>query len=149
MKQKTSGESSFELWRLIGRVNHLILLRRQRELRQHHIPVRQLHVLVTIRDLGPMATLSEVAKRVEREMNVISMQTSIMEKDGLITRIKNTPKSNLLTLELTDKGREIINKSRKSKSIEDIFSSLSTEECQQLESTLNKVLTKAQKYTSV
>jgi DNA-binding MarR family transcriptional regulator len=96
-----------------------------------------------------MATLSEVAKRVEREMNVISMQTSIMEKDGLITRIKNTPKSNLLTLELTDKGREIINKSRKSKSIEDIFSSLSTEECQQLESTLNKVLTKAQKYTSV
>ena len=91
MKQKTSGESSFELWRLIGRVNHLILLRRQRELRQHHIPVRQLHVLVTIRDLGPMATLSEVAKRVEREMNVISMQTSIMEKDGLITRIKNTP----------------------------------------------------------
>jgi len=149
MKQKTSGESSFELWRLIGRVNHLILLRRQRELRQHHIPVRQLHVLVTIRDLGPMATLSEVAKRVEREMNVISMQTSIMEKDGLLTRIKNTPKSNLLTLELTDKGREIINKSRKSKSIEDIFSSLSTEECQQLESTLNKVLTRAQNYISV
>ena len=149
MKQKTSGESSFELWRLIGRVNHLILLRRQRELRQHRIPVRQLHVLVTIRDLGPMATLSGVAKRVEREMNVISMQTSIMEKDGLITRIKNTPKSNLLTLELTDKGREIINKSRKSKSIEDIFSSLSKEECQQLESTLNKVLNKAQKYTAV
>jgi len=98
MKKINSTETSFELWRLIGRVNHVILLRRQRELKQHHIPVRQLHVLVTIRDLGPMATLSAVAQRVERELNVISMQTAIMEKDGLIKRIRNTPKSNLLKI---------------------------------------------------
>ena len=149
MKKINSSETSFELWRLIGRVNHLILLRRQRELKQHHIPVRQLHVLVTIRDLGPMATLSAVAQRVERELNVISMQTAIMEKDGLIKRIRNTPKSNLLKLELTEKGLGIIKSSRQSKSIEAIFSSLSGAECQELESILNKVLVKAQKYSSV
>ena len=149
MGRTNLAESSFELWRLIGRVNHAILLRRQRELRQHRIPVRQLHVLGAIKDLGPRATLSEVAKLVEREPNVISMQTTTMEKDGLINRVKNTPKSNLLKLELTDKALDLIEVSRKSKSIDVIFSSLSEKERRQLESTLHKVLTKAQKYSSV
>ena len=96
-----------------------------------------------------MATLSAVAQRVERELNVISMQTTIMEKDGLIKRIKNTPKSNLLKLELTEKGLDVIKSSRQSKSIEAIFSSLSGVECQELESILKKVLVKAQKYSAV
>jgi DNA-binding MarR family transcriptional regulator len=77
------------------------------------------------------------------------MQTAIMEKDGLIKRIRNTPKSNLLKLELTEKGLGIIKSSRQSKSIEAIFSSLSGVECRELESILNKVLVKAQKYSSV
>jgi DNA-binding MarR family transcriptional regulator len=95
MDKMNTTESSFELWRLIGRVNHSILVHRQRELRKHHIPVRQLWVLVAITELGPTATLAKVAKELEREPNVISMQTVLMEKDGLIKRIKNTPKSNL------------------------------------------------------
>jgi len=48
--------------------------------------------------LGPKATLSEVARQVERETHVISKQAIRMEKDGLIKRTKNTPKSNLLKL---------------------------------------------------
>lgn len=146
MKKETSSEVSFELWRLIGRVNHAILVHRQRELRQHHIPVRQLGVLVAISELGSAATLSEVAKRLEREPNVISIHTSILEKDGLIRRFKNTPKSNLLNLELTEKGLDVINASRDSKSTRVIFSSLSREEQQQLEPILQKLLLKAQKY---
>ena len=145
MKKTTLTQSTYELWRLIGRANHSILLLRQRELRKHHIPVRQLLVLSTVKDLGSMATLAEVAKQLEREPNVISLQTAIMEKDGLIKRIKNTPKSNLLKLELTEKGWDIINASRRSKSIISIFSSLSGEEREQLESILNKIWLKAQK----
>ena len=123
-----------------------MLVHRQRELRKHHIPVRQLWVLVAITELGTSATLANVAKELEREPNVISLQTVLMEKDGLIKRIKNTPKSNLLKLELTEKGRDIINASRHSEAILKILGSLPKEERQQLDSILNKVLLKSQKY---
>ena len=88
--------SNFELFLLMGKINHLTFLARQRELNHYHIPGQQLHVLRIIQELGPKATLSEVAKNVERKINVISRQTISMEKDGLIKRIKDTPKSRLL-----------------------------------------------------
>ena len=124
MKEINLRESTFELWRLIGRANHLVFIHRQRELRQHHIPVRQLWVLIAIKEIGSTATLNEVAKAVERKPNVISLQTTIMEKDGLIKRIKNTPKSNLLKVELTREGLRL-NASRHSESVRTIFTSLS------------------------
>jgi len=52
-------------------LNHLIVQLRQKELSPYQIPVRQLYVLQTIRALGPNATLSEVARQVERETHVI------------------------------------------------------------------------------
>jgi DNA-binding MarR family transcriptional regulator len=85
------SESYFDLWLLIGKVNHLIMLIRQRELNQYHIPVQQTHVLRTINELGENATLAELAKEVEREIHVISRQAVGMEKEGLIKRAKTTP----------------------------------------------------------
>jgi DNA-binding MarR family transcriptional regulator len=88
------------------------------------------------------ATLSAVAKKVERQVHVISKQAVKMENDGLIMRIKDTPKSRLLRLELTEKGLELIKVSRQSKLINAIFSYLSVEQRQQLESILNLILIK-------
>ena len=124
MKKKTLAQSNFDLWTLIGRLNHDIVQLRQKELSPYKIPVRQLFVLRTIRALGPGATLSAVAKQVERETHVISKQAIRMEKDGLIKRTKNTPKSNILHLELTEKGLEMAQMSVQSKSLDAVFSSL-------------------------
>jgi len=140
MKKTTLAKSNFELWTLIGRVNHTILQLRQQELSSYKIPVRQLYVLRIIRALGENATLSEVAKQVERETHVISKQAIRMEKDGLIKRTKNTPKSNILHLELTEKGLGMAKMSLESKSLKKLFSSLSAEERRQIESILNKIL---------
>ena len=148
MRKTNSNRLDFELWRLIGRVNHSILLLRQRELRQHRIPVRQLHILGVIKDLGQNATLNEVAMVVEREPNVISKQTVSMEKDGLIKRSKSTSKSNLLKLELTQKGLGLIEVSRQSESISAIFSCLSEQDREQIRSLLNNILIQAQKFKS-
>jgi DNA-binding MarR family transcriptional regulator len=69
-----------------------------------------------------------------------------LEKEGLIKRTKSTPKSTLLTLEITEKGLDMISVARNSKSINEIFSSLSSEERQQLELILRRILVKVQKY---
>ena len=146
MEKQNLSETNFELWHLIGKVNHGLILARQKELNKYHIPVRQAYILRVIDGLGPKATLSGLAKKVERTGDVISRQAVKMEKDGLIKRIKDTPKSNLLRLELTEKGLEMIEVSRQSKSADAIFSCLSREQRQQLESILNLLLIKLVKH---
>ena len=104
-KSKVS-ESNFELWLSFGKAHHSVELARQKELNQYGIPHRQTHVLRTINDLGPNATLAKIAKEVDRKPHVLSSQTISMEKDGLIKRIRATPKSSLLKIELTEKDRK-------------------------------------------
>jgi DNA-binding MarR family transcriptional regulator len=140
MEKKALELSNFQLWLLIGKVNYSIFLARQRELNRYHIPVRQLHVLRAIHDLGSKATLSEVAGRVERETHWISRQAISMEKDGLITRSRDIPKSKILKLELTETGLHMVKIANRSKTIDAALSVLNKKERQQLASNLNKIL---------
>ena len=125
MKKQNLSESNFDLWHLIGTVHHSLLWARQKELNQYHIPQRQAYILGIIQSLGSKATIFEVAKKVERRSDVISRQAVKMENDGLIKRIKDTPKSSLLRIELTEKGLEMLKISKQSKSVDAIFSPLS------------------------
>jgi DNA-binding MarR family transcriptional regulator len=92
--------------------------------------------------MGVNATLSEVAKHADRKINAICRQSIIMERDGLIQRIKDTPKSRLLRMELTDKGREMLKISKESKSINALYSVLDAEELQQAHDSLTKLFNK-------
>ena len=53
MRRQALSESNFDLWLLIGRANHAIMLVRQKELSQHHVPFRQTLFLYTLDSLGP------------------------------------------------------------------------------------------------
>jgi DNA-binding MarR family transcriptional regulator len=142
------SKSNFELWLSLGKAHHFVDLARQKELNQYGIPHRQTHVLRTIKDLGTNATLAEIAKAVDRKPHVISSQTITMEKDGLIRRIRATPKSSLLRIELTDKGLQMIKSARNSKSFDVIFSFLPENNRQQMKENLDQIAINAGKYLS-
>ena len=142
MRQQALSESNFDLWLLIGRANHAIMLVRQKELSQHHVPTRQTLFLYTLDSLGPKATLSKVAMTMERKAHVISRQAARMEKDGLIKRIKGTPKSRLLKIELTEKGRDMLNIRDESKVIDAAWSFLTEDERGGLYSVLYRMSSK-------
>jgi DNA-binding MarR family transcriptional regulator len=127
---------------LIGKVNHSVMLVRQKELSQYHVPVRRFYALRVIQALGAKATIAEVAKQMEREEHVVSRQAVSLEKDGLITRVKLSANSKLLRLELTQKGIELVKSGKRSRIIDDLFSSLSPEIREQMESGLNQILSK-------
>ena len=139
-------ESNFGLWGLIGELSHSIMLIRQKELNQYQIPVRQYNILRAIQSLGPNATVAQVAKQVQRQEHVVSRQTVSLENEGLIKRTKSTRKSTLLTLKVTNKGLRLIEIARHSNSIYAIFSSLSSEDCQKMESILHHLLTEVKNY---
>jgi len=142
------SKSNFELWLSLGKAHHFVDLARQKELNQYGLPHRQTHVLRTIKDLGTNATLAEIAKAVDRKPHVISSQTITMEKDGLIRRIRATPKSSLLRIELTDKGLQMIKSARNSKSFDVIFSFLPENNRQQMKENLDQIAINAGKYLS-
>ena len=139
--------NSDQLWLLLGKIHHKRMLVRQRELSPYNIPTRQLRMLSIIHDLGTKATLSAIAEKVERKVSVISQQTQNMEKYGLIKRVKDTPRSRLLKIELTAKGLNMIKIDRKSKAMEEIMSVLNTEERNQLHSLLDRLLIKLNEYS--
>ena len=139
--------NSDQLWLLLGKIHHKRMLVRQKELSPYNIPPRQLRMLSIIHDLGTKVTLSAIAEKVERKVSVISQQTQNMEKYGLIKRVKDTPRSRLLKIELTAKGLSMTKIDQKSKAMDEIMSVLNEEERNQLHSLLDRLLTKLNEYS--
>ena len=151
VKTNTAASKSTDadqLWVLLGKIHHKRMLVRQRELSPYNITTRELRLLSIIHELGSKATLSTIAKKVERTVAVICDQTMDMEKYGLIKRIKDNPRSRLLRMELTEKGLDSIKINRKAKAMEEIMSVLDVKERRQLHSLLDKLLVKLNEYPS-
>ena len=131
---------------LIGKTRHMMFKARQKELAPYHIFPQQAHVLILLRDLGRKVTLTELANFTERKVCTLSEQLIKMEKDGLVKKTRETPKSNLVNFELTQKGLSLYDCCKKMRAQKAIMSALSEEERQQLISLLKKLIKKAEKY---
>ena len=146
MDEITAKDSSLYARLLLGRARHLMVKARQKELAPCHISPRQANVLFVLYNLGHKATLSELAKHTDREKNTLSIQMTRMERDGIVKKFRETPKSTLISFELTEKGIEIYEFAKQSKSIKEIMSVLSEEDRQILIALLKKIIKKAGKY---
>jgi DNA-binding MarR family transcriptional regulator len=136
---------------LLGRARRLMLYARNKELAPYHISSNQAFLLYILyyhsrNHLDHKITLAELAKESDREKNTISLQMTTMAKEGLVKKIREVPKSNQLSFELTEKGIEAFHKSKNWKTDKAIMSSLSKEELEQLLVLLKKVIKKAEKY---
>jgi DNA-binding MarR family transcriptional regulator len=147
MKETNEAVSNFDLWQLLSKVHHYILLIRQRELSPYNIPPQQLQVLRIIQALGTNATLSEISREVERKADVVSRQIIRMETDGLILKSKDRPKSRLLKIEITEKGYDLLKISKESKEIDSVLSVISPEERKQTFAVLNRMLMQLKEHT--
>jgi len=131
---------------LISRVRDLMLDIRQDELAPYDISPRQAYILEILFKLGHKATLTQLAKYNEREANTISVQMTKMEKKGLVRKVRKSSKSTLLIYELTQKGLDTYQQTKKQTSEKAIMSALSGDERQEFMALLNKILAKANKY---
>lgn len=147
MKGIVAPNVNFELWQLISNTRHEMVKARQRELKDSQVTVSQAYILRFIYSLGSEATAAKIAKFANREVHTIARKAAIMEKDGLIKRISDTPKSTLLRFELTDKGMKVLEMSIRGESINSILSFIKDEERKQLTSIMNKIINNAKKYS--
>jgi DNA-binding MarR family transcriptional regulator len=146
MEERSSRDSHLYARLLLGRARHLMLNARRKELAPYQISPRQAYILFILYNLDHKATLTELARYSDRGINTLSMQMTRMEKDGLVKKFRETPKSTLLSFELTEKGINTYNRSKIMKSDKAIMSIFSEEERQQLISMLLRIIAKAEKY---
>src|SRR5208283_6015825 len=112
----------------------------------YNILPRQAYILFLLYNLDHKATLDELSRLTDRKTGTLSIIISRMERDGLVKKIRENPRSVLLKYELTEKGVAAYKTSSKMKSEKAIFSVLSEEERRQLISILEKVITRTEKY---
>ena len=130
---------NYELWLLLSRTRHLMYKARQKEVKQYGISMRNAGVLHSISRLGRGATPGRIAREMFLEPHSVSDMLSRMETRGLIKKVKDLEKKNLIRIEMTENGYEAYRKSACRKSINAIMSALSQKEKLELWSLLSKI----------
>ena len=136
---------------LLGKARRMMLYARNKELAPYHISSNQAFLLFVIfyhsqKHPDHRITLAELSQQTDREKNTISLQMTTMEKDGLVKKIREVPKSNQLSFELTEKGLDAFHKSKHWKTDKAIMGALSKDELEVLIGLLTKIIKKAEKY---
>lgn len=137
-------EEEFYIWVSLWRAAKAMLKVRQKELYRVKLSPAKTSVLHVVQSHDNRVTPAEISRELMRDPNTITELLISMEKDGLLKRVKDLPRKNMIRVELTDKGRESYSGTTTTQSIIEIFSVLSYEEQRQLMSLLNRVTVKAQ-----
>lgn len=149
MKNFSSVDQDYKLWVLLGQAEHAVFKAREKELSHCSITTVQAAVLFIIQAIGNEATPAEISRWLFRESHSVSGLLSRMEKEGLVRKVKDLDRKNLVRVTLTEKGQQAYHRSTKRRSIREIMSCLSEEEHQQLTSCLERLRNKALKELGV
>lgn len=145
MKYFTDKDEDFELWILLRQTKDAIEVARENELRPYGMSMIQAGVLFTVQAIGYRATPAEISRWLFRKQHSVSGLLKRMEKAGLIRRVKDLDKKNLVRITMTAKGRQAYAQAFKRESIHRIMSSLSKTGRKQLRSYLEALLDSALK----
>ena len=85
----------------------------------------------------------EIARQLLKDTHSITQLLVRMEKRGLIRRVKDLPRKNMIRVVMTPKGNKAFKQTSGTKTIPEIMSVLTADEKKQLEDTLNKLRDKA------
>ena len=139
MKKFVSDDKLHELWALFVQTHDVIWRIRQRELTQYNIPISQSAILFIIQLIGNKATPAEISRQLFREPHTVSSCLDRMEKAGLVRRVKDLKRKNMIRVVITKKGHKAYQLIANRESTHRLMSILSVEEQQQLWSFLQKL----------
>ena len=132
-------EDLIYLWTVLHQARDAIFKFREKELQKIGISTAIAEVLFTIEDIGYRATPTEISSHLVREFHSVSSILSRMEKKGLVKKVNDLERKNLVRIYITDKGKQVYHEARKRESILNILSCLSETEVKQLALPLKKL----------
>jgi DNA-binding MarR family transcriptional regulator len=145
VKQKKfpSKDQDYALWYLIVYMRRSMYRAREKELFQMGLTPEQASVLFIVQNTGPRVTPADISRYLLREPHSVSGLLDRMEKDGLIKKVKDLERRNLVRVAITEQGKEALRKSTRRESIHRIMSCLSPGERRDVKVSLEKLWNKA------
>lgn len=138
-QQDIYKDECYALWLVLILTNKVIHRARQEELKKINLTVSKAGVLYYAVKLGDRATPTEISRCLFKKPHGISTLVSQMEKEGLVNKVNDLNRKNLVRVGVTEKGRKAYNQASKREVIHNIVSSLSEEESRQLSTYLKKL----------
>ena len=134
----------FRVWGILHHTSWAIARNRQNEVAEADTTLVQASVLFILKNIkGPM-TPAGISRWLFREPQSVSSLLNHMEREGLLRKVKDLDRKNMVRVELTEKGDETYWRSlEKTGVLLDIFSCLSSDELAELERYLLRLRSRA------
>jgi DNA-binding MarR family transcriptional regulator len=139
----SDGDEFQDLYLLFARSRYLTTRARERELQRYGLTPEQAQVLFVAQALGNRATPAEISRLILRQPHTVSTIVDRMQKKGLIKKVKDLERKNLVRVALTKKGSEAYALTTKRGPIHRILGTLSKKEREELHKYLSRIMMKA------
>jgi DNA-binding MarR family transcriptional regulator len=142
--QKKLNEDEFmELYFLFARARYLSFRAREKELERYNLTPEQSQVLLIAHALDNKGTPAEISRNLVRQPHTISALVNRMAKKGLVSKVKDLERKNMVRVVLTKKGAEALEISTKGGSIRRILGVLNGRERQEFHEYLERIMLKS------
>jgi DNA-binding MarR family transcriptional regulator len=112
-------------------------------LQRYGLSPEQAGLLFVVRAVGNKATPAELARHLIRQPHSVSALIDRMAKNGLVIKVKDMERKNLVRVMITEKGQTAYELSTKRGPIHRIMQTLNAEEKRVFRGYLERILTKA------
>ncbi len=134
-----------DLWLLLTHTRYAIFRAREKELLRYGVSPEQVGLLFVVQALGNKATPAALSRHIIRQPHTVSALVDRMAKRGLVKKVKDLDRKNLVRVVMTEKGQKTYELSTKRGPIHRIMNTLTEEEKKEFRGYLEKLLAKARK----
>jgi MarR family transcriptional regulator, organic hydroperoxide resistance regulator len=134
-----------DLWLLLTHTRYAVFRAREKELQRYGVSPEQVSLLFVVQALGNKATPAAISRHIIRQPHTVSALVDRMARRGLVKKVKDLDRKNLVRVVMTEKGKKTYELSTKRGPIHRIMGSLNEDEKKDFRDYLQKLLIKARK----
>ncbi len=134
-----------DLWLLLTHTRYAIFRAREKELQRYGVSPEQVGLLFVVQALGNKATPAAISRHIIRQPHTVSALVDRMARRGLVKKVKDLDRKNLVRVVMTEKGKKTYELSTKRGPIHRILGTMNEAEKKEFRMQLEKLLAKARK----
>ncbi len=142
-KYYTDGDAYQDLYLLFARARYLTFRAREKELQRYDLTPEQAQVLFLAQGIDSKATPAEISRYILRQPHSVSAIVDRMVKKGLVTKVKDMERKNMVRVAITEKGRKAYELTTRRQSIRNILGALNEKDRAQFRNYLETIMAKA------
>jgi len=139
----SDGDVDYELYLLFSRAQYLTFRAREKELQRYKLTPEQAQILCSVQTMNGRAPPAALSRVLLRHPHSISAIIERMEQKGLVRKVKDLARKNLVRVVLTEQGENAYEVTAKRGPIHRIIGNLDEREREHFQQCLEKILEKA------